>query len=324
VVVTPVVEAATGAEAAVATEDRSAGPRLDGFTYDRVEVAPGVHLQVATAGSGPPVLLLHGYPQTHLIWSRVAPELARTHTVVVPDLRGYGDSDKPAPDADGPDDAAYSKRVMAADLVSLMSALGHDRYAVVGHDRGGRVGHRLTLDSPEHVDRLAVLDIVPTLHAFEHVDRTLAHGYFHWFFLAAGGGIPETMLAGDPEAWVRLRVADHPTSGEPLDPALLDDYVRCFADRATIAASCADYRAAAGIDLVHDRADRDAGRRLTRPVLALWGAHGFVGTTYDVLATWAPFVADGVELTGRALACDHYVPEQAPEQTLAAVREFLT
>ena len=297
--------------------------RLPDLSYSRVEVAPGVSLQVAVAGSGPPVLLLHGYPQTHLIWARVAPELASTHTVVVPDLRGYGDSDKPDPAADGPDDAAYSKRVMADDVVALMEHLGHDRYAVVGHDRGGRVGHRLTLDHPDRVERLAVLDIVPTLHAFEHVDRTLAHGYFHWFFLSAGDGIPETMLAGDPEAWIRLRVTDHDLSGERLDPAAVDDYVRCFADPAAIAASCSDYRAAAGIDLVHDRADRDAGARLTRPTLVLWGEHGFVGRSYDVLATWAPFAAPEAGLTGHALPCDHYVPEQAPEGTLAALRDFL-
>lgn len=285
----------------------------DSFTYQDVRV-DGVRIHCAVGGDGPPLLLLHGYPQTHLIWHRVAPLLAGDHTVVLADLRGYGDSDKPAP-TDG--DAEYSKRAMAADQVALMRSLGFDRFGVVGHDRGGRVGHRMVLDAPQAVERLAVLDIVPTRHSFEHADAAFALGYFHWFFLAAGNGIPERLLGAEPEFWIRSRMNSRHLGGTPFHPAAVDEYVRCFADPATIAASCADYRAAAGIDLVHDNAD--AGRRVECPLLVLWGEHSFVGRSYAVLDVWRDYAA---EVTGRALPSDHYLPEERPELVAEAVREF--
>ncbi|MFD4570774.1 alpha/beta fold hydrolase [Streptomyces sp. NPDC058417] len=288
----------------------------EGFTRGRVD-ADGVRINVRTAGEGPPVLLLHGYPQTHAIWHIVAPRLAETHTVVLTDLRGYGDSDKPPSDAGhGP----YAKRAMAGDQLAVMRALGFDRFAVVGHDRGGRVGHRLALDHPEAVSALAVLDIVPTRHAYRHADAAFGTGYYHWFFLAAGNGIPERLIGGDPEFWVRARMEARHHGGTPFSPAAMAEYVRCFSDPAAIHASCEDYRAAATVDLVHDDADAAAGRRVACPVLALWGGHSFVGRHYDVLSAWRGYADD---VRGEALDCDHYLPEEAPDRTTALLREFL-
>ncbi|EWM19433.1 alpha/beta fold hydrolase [Kutzneria sp. 744] len=285
----------------------------DSFTYQDIDTGDA-RIHCAVGGEGPPLLLLHGYPQTHLIWHRVAPLLTAGHTVVLADLRGYGDSDKPAPTEGDPE---YTKRAMAADQVSLMRQLGFDRFGVVGHDRGGRVGHRMALDAPDAVERLAVLDIVPTRYAFEHVDAAVGLGYFHWFFLAAGHGIPERLLGAEPEFWIRSRMNSRHSGGTAFDPAAVDEYVRCFSDPASIAASCADYRAAAGADLVHDNADVD--RRIECPLLVLWGEHSFVGATYDVPDVWQGY---GVDVTGRALPSDHYLPEEQPELVAAAVREF--
>ncbi|MFE4367691.1 alpha/beta fold hydrolase [Streptomyces sp. NPDC056835] len=287
-------------------------------TFSRRTVdADGVRIHTRVAGEGPPVLLLHGYPQTHLIWRHVAPLLAATHTVVLTDLRGYGDSDKPPSD---PQHAAYAKRVMARDQLLVMRELGFDRFAVAGHDRGGRVAHRLALDHPEAVSALAVLDIVPTRHAFRHVDADFGRGYYHWFFLAAGNGIPEHLIGADPDFWIRTRMGGRPSGDTPFTPAVLDEYVRCFSDPAAIHASCEDYRAAAGIDLVHDEEDAAAGRRIACPVLALWGEHSFVGRQYDVPAVWREY-AD--EVQGQALPCDHYVPEEAPDRTAGLLAAFL-
>jgi haloacetate dehalogenase len=276
-----------------------------------------VSINTLTAGTGPPVLFMHGYPQTHLIWHHVAPVLAADFTVVLTDLRGYGDSTKPV---STPDHAAYSKRTMARDQHEAMRALGFDRYAVVGHDRGGRVGHRLALDHPEAVTALAVLDIVPTLHTFRHADAGFGLGYFHWFFLAAGNGIPERLIGGDPEFWIRARMTTRHRGGTPFDEAALQEYIRCFSTPEAIHASCEDYRAAASIDLEHDAADRAAGRRIGSPTLALWGSEGFVGRTYDVLGIWKDYAA---AVDGEALPCDHYLPEEAPEATADRLSAFL-
>lgn len=280
------------------------------FTYRTID-ADGVPIHTAVAGDGPPILLLHGYPQTHVIWHHVAPKLAETHTVVLTDLRGYGDSGKPAPSQDN-----YAKRAMARDQLLVMNELGFDTFGVAGHDRGGRVGHRLALDAPEAVTRLAVLDIVPTRHTFEHADKDFGLGYFHWFFLAAGNGIPEHLIGADPRFWITTRMNARHHGGARFDPAAIEEYVRCF-DHEAIAASCADYRAAAGIDLDHDRAD--AGRRVTAPLLALWGEHSFVGRNYDVPAVWREYAC---EVRGQALPCDHYLPEERPEEVAAALGEF--
>ncbi|MCP3016708.1 alpha/beta hydrolase [Nocardiopsis dassonvillei] len=285
-----------------------------GFARRTVD-AGGVRVNVRTGGDGPPLLLLHGYPQTHLIWHRVAPLLADRFTLVMTDLRGYGDSDKPASDERH---APYAKRAMARDQYLVMRELGFDSFAVAGHDRGGRVGHRLALDHPEAVTALCALDIVPTRYAFEHADAEFALGYHHWFFLAAGNGIPEHLIGQDPDFWVRTRMNARHHGGTPFAPAAVDEYVRCFRDPAAIHASCEDYRAAASIDLEHDRAD--AGRRLECPVLLLWGRHGFVGRHYDVPDAWSGYARD---VRGHALDCDHYVPEEAPEATARHLRAFL-
>ena len=285
------------------------------FSYRQID-SGGVGINCAVGGNGPPVLLLHGYPQTHLIWHHVAPTLATDHTVVLADLRGYGDSDKPRPSADS---SEYAKRAMARDQLLVMRALGFDRFSVAGHDRGGRVGHRLALDAPDAVTALAVLDIVPTRHAFAHADMSFGLGYYHWFFLAAGNGIPERLIGADPEFWITARMTARHHGGTAFDPSAVAEYVRCFSDPAAIAASCADYRAAATIDLQHDEAD--VGRVVTAPVLALWGEHSFVGRNYDVLSVWRGYAAD---VRGKALPCDHYLPEEQPELVATSLHEFFS
>ena len=279
--------------------------------------AGGIDIHARIGGSGPPVLLLHGYPQTHVMWHRVVARLARTHTVVVADLRGYGDSDKPAA---GPDHFEYSKRAMAQDQVRLMSALGFDRFSAVGHDRGARVVHRMCLDHPDSVERAAVLDIVPTLHIFTNVDRPLATTYYHWFFLAQEPDLPERLIAADPDYFLRTSIQRWSAGAFPFDPQAVEAYVRWFDDPAAISASCEDYRAGASIDLEHDTADREAGNRVRCPLLALWGLRGFVGRNYDVLSVWRDYADD---VRGSGLHSAHFVAEEEPDATAEALLEFL-
>ena len=289
---------------------------LPGFEYRRVDVA-GVTINCAVKGEGPPLLLLHGYPENHLMWSRVAPALAEDHTVVLADLRGYGDSGKPLPDAAG---EAYSKRSMARDQVGLMRKLGFERFQLVGHDRGARVSHRLVLDHPEAVTRLAVLDIVPTRHVFGHVTRTMATAYYHWFFLPTPNGIPEHLIGADPGFWIRSIVGPLLGRGASIEKAVMDDYIRCFSDPRTIAGSCADYRSAASLDLVHDDETFALGRRIQCPVLVLWGAQSFVGREYEPLTVWQQYATD---VRGQALPTGHFLPEEAPGLVIEALRDFL-
>ena len=274
----------------------------------------GATINVASAGSGPAVLLLHGWPQTHAMWHAIAPRLAERYSVVCPDLRGYGDSSKPK---GLPDHANYSKRVMAADMVALMRRLGHDRFQVIGHDRGARVAHRLARDHGEAVRSLAVIDICPTLAMYERTDMAFARAYYHWFLFIQPAPLPERMIEaiGWDAVFNRLTAATGGRGG--FDPRALAEYRRCF-DRRTIHASCEDYRASASIDLDHDRAD--AGRKLAIPVLALWGRRSVVGTMFDCLAEWRA-VADNV--SGQAFDCGHFVPEEQPQLTLAALQRFL-
>ena len=294
----------------------AASALLPGFEYRRVDV-DGITINCAIAGSGSPLLLLHGYPENHLMWCRVAPDLARDHTVVLADLRGYGDSGKPAPDAAGD---RYSKRSMARDQAGLMRQLGFGPFQLVGHDRGARVSHRLTLDHPAAVTKLAVLDIVPTRHILHHVTRTMAMAYYHWFFLPVRNGIPEHMIGADPEFWIRSIVSPLLGEGASLNEAAMEDYVRCFRDPRTIAGSCADYRSAASIDVTHDDETFAAGQKIGCPVLVLWGARGFVGREYEPLTVWREYATD---VSGQALPTGHFVPEEAPEAVIAALRDFL-
>ena len=274
---------------------------------------PGGALRARVGGAGPPLLLLHGNPQTHLMWHRLAPALAARFTVVCPDLRGYGGSFKPPAT---PDHAPYAKRAMAADMVAAMAALGFSRFRLAGHDRGGRVAHRLALDHPAAVERLAVLDIVPTLEHFERADMAFGLGYYHWFWFAQPHPFPESLISAAPEIWFHAHTNRSPRPSDLFHPEALADYLQAARDPATIVGMCEDYRAAAGIDLEHDRADRAAGHRVACPMLVLWGARGHIGEWYDPLAIWRSYCAAPV--TGGAVPAGHYLAEEAP----TSVREW--
>ena len=271
--------------------------------FENVDVdVDGVRIHARVGGEGPPVLLLHGYPQTHAMWHLVAPRLAESHTVVVADLRGYGDSDRPPSD---PSHRAYSKRAMAADQAGLMRHLGHAAYAVVGHDRGARVAHRLVLDHQDAVTRLALLDIAPTRHVFGDVDKVLALTYDHWFFLAQENDLPEVLIGGAAEHWLRTKLDQWSGPSATFDEEVVAEYVRCF-DPAAIHASTEDYRAGATTDLVDDDASWDAGDRIGCPTLVLWGEEGLVGAKYDVLAVWRGYAAHDDLVQGSAVPGAHF------------------
>lgn len=278
---------------------------LEGFESLRV-VRDGVALQVRSAGQGQPLLLLHGHPQSQAMWHRVAPQLAQRFTVVLQDLRGYGDSDRPAA---GERSAAYSKREMALDALAVMRHLGHERFQVLAHDRGARVAHRLALDHPDAVERLLLLDIAPTLAMYRQTGEAFARAYWHWFFLVQPPPLPEALIASDPRRYVRSVMGARHAGLAAFAPEALAEYERCALLPGTAEAICADYRASAGIDLEHDQADVDAGRRLTQPLRVLWGEHGAVGRCFDVPALWRAAAGD---FSGRSLPCGHYIAEEAP------------
>jgi haloacetate dehalogenase len=284
-----------------------------GFAQRRIATS-GAEINLVTGGSGPPLLLLHGYPQTHLMWRKLAPRLAGEFTLVIPDLRGYGDSTKPPA---GSDSANYSKRTLARDQVETMAALGFERFAVAGHDRGARVAHRLARDHAERVERLALLDIVPTLYRFETIDQKAATSSWHWFFLIQPGGLPERLIGAEAEFFLRHQLAGLLRDPAKLEPEAFADYLRCFRNPETIRATCAEYRAGASIDLEHDRADRD--RKLAMPLLMLWGSRSSQGSGYDVLAVWRDHAQD---VRGDAIDSGHFIPEEAPEAAYHALRDF--
>ena len=288
-------------------------PFLTGFKVHRVD-AGGTGIHAAVGGSGPPLLLLHGHPQTHVTWHKVAPRLAERFTVVAPDLRGYGDSDKPD---GGEDHVNYSKRATAADQVAVMQGLGFPRFAIAGHDRGGRVAHRMALDHPGAVERLALLDIAPAAAMYARTDKEFATRYFWWFFLIQPAPLPERLIDADPAFFLRTHIDGQSKTPGVTSDAVSAEYLRCYSDPASRHAICEDYRAAAGIDLVHDEAD--SGRRVEAPLLALWGAKGTVGKLYDMLDTWREKASD---VHGRALPCGHTLQEEAPGETLDELLRF--
>ncbi|HSI58976.1 MAG TPA: alpha/beta hydrolase [Ideonella sp.] len=292
-------------------------PLFPGFASHSVEVAPGVQIAALVGGSGPPLLLLHGHPQTRAIWHQVAPQLAERYTVVAADLRGYGDSSKPAGTADH---ANYAKRTMAQDQVALMRALGWARFDLLAHDRGARVAHRLALDHPQAVRRMVLLDIAPTLAMYAQTSDAFARAYWHWFFLIQPAPLPERLIEADPAAYVREVMGRRSAGLAPFDPRALAEYQRCLALPGAAHGLCEDYRAAAGIDLLHDRADLDAGRLLQTPLLALWGRDGVVNQCFRPLDEWRRVAR---EAEGEALACGHYIAEEAPGALLERVLPFL-
>jgi haloacetate dehalogenase len=281
---------------------------FEGFDLTMIETEAAT-IRVRHGGSGPPLLLLHGHPQTHMMWHAVAPRLAEEFTVVAADLTGYGDSSKPPTT---PDHAPYSKRAMARDQVAVMDHLGFDRFFVAGHDRGGRCAYRMALDHPERVRKVAVLDIIPTGEAFRRADMRFGLGYWHWFFLAQPFDLPERLIGADPGAYYFRGTR------EQFAPEALADYLRCVHDPATIHAMCEDYRAGATMDFALDEADRGV-RRIACPTLALWGRRGALEAWYDVLGIWRDWADD---VRGRALDCGHYLAEEAPDETYAEMRAF--
>lgn len=274
-----------------------------------------VSIKYIIGGAGPPLLLLHGYPQTHVMWHKVAPRLADQYTVVASDLRGYGDSSKPATSHDH---APYSKRSLANDQVKLMEHLGLPEFYVAGHDRGGRVAHRMALDFPDQVKKLAVLDIAPTYTMYHTADMEFSKAYYHWFFLIQPFDLPERMIGADPEYFLKKKFEQWGRDQTAFTEQAFNEYLRCLTPE-MIHASCEDYRASATIDLEHDKIDLDKGRQIKCPVFCLWGEQGFVGKKYDVLTEWRIWAGD---VSGHDLPCGHYLPEEAPGETLAALRTF--
>jgi haloacetate dehalogenase len=285
--------------------------------FDTFEVSRGgVRIAAGRAGEGPPLLLLHGHPQTHAMWHLIAPELARSFTVVWMDLRGYGDSSRPRDDEAH---LAYSKREMALDALAVMKHQGIDRFQVLAHDRGARVAHRLAADHPQAVERLLLLDIAPTLAMYEQTTEAFARAYWHWFFLILPAHLPERMIGADPKVFLRAKMGES-LARNVFAPEAWAEYERCFTS-GMIHASCEDYRAAATLDLVHDRADRDAGRRIACPLLALWGDNGIIGRCFKPLDEWRR-VADDVR--GHGVPSGHYLPEEAPDILVQELESFFT
>jgi haloacetate dehalogenase len=287
-----------------------------GFTLEQVGVKDG-SIRLRRGGSGPPLLLLHGNPQTHAMWHAVAPKLAERFTVICPDLRGYGGSLKPPAT---PDHAPYAKKTMARDLVEVMEHFGHRRFLVGSHDRGGRVAHRLALDFPDRVEKLAVLDIVPTIEHFERTNMSFALGYYHWFWFAQPHPFPEVVINAAPEAWFKAHTSREPRGNDFFHPEALADYLAAARNPDMIRGMCEDYRAAAAIDLEHDRASRAAGQKVQCPLLVLWGSKGKIGKWYDPLAIWRQYCT--AEVTGGPVTSGHYLAEEAPGDVLVRFEQF--
>jgi len=285
------------------------------FEHNNV-VANGVNIHFRIGGCGPALLLLHGHPQTHFIWHKVADHLATQFTVVAADLRGYGDSEKP----DKSENAAnYSKRVMAQDQLELMSILGFQQFSIMAHDRGARVAHRLAQDHPNAVTRMILLDIAPTLAMYEQTNQEFARAYWHWFFLIRPAPLPELLIESDPAGYLRGIIGARSSGLRPFSDEATAEYLRCLKLPGAATGICEDYRASAGIDLDHDRADVDSGRKLACPILVLWGEQGAVGRCFSPLREWEAVAND---VSGYALPSGHYIPEEIPELLLEIAQKF--
>ena len=287
---------------------------FEGFDELQIETS-GATINLVKGGSGPPLLMLHGYPQSHVMWHKIAPRLAEDFTVVAPDLRGYGDSSKPHGD---PEHLIYSKREMARDQAEVMTQLGFDTFLLVGHDRGARVSHRLTKDHSDRVLKLATLDIIPTHKMFQIVNKEMATNTYHWFFLIQPYDFPERMIGGAADYFIRTRFTRGANAETIFPSEAVEQYVRCFCDPGTIHATCEDYRAGASIDLVHDEADFDS--KVTCPMLALWSETGYVGRTQNVLEVWSEYATN---LRGFSLPAGHFLAEELPDATYEAIVGFL-
>jgi len=291
---------------------------FDGFILEHVAVSAGT-LRLRRGGSGPPLLLLHGNPQTHAMWHKVAPQLARQYSVVCPDLRGYGGSFKPPVSADH---AAYAKRAMAQDMAELMAHFGHRTFLVGAHDRGARVAHRLAIDHPQRVEKLCVMDIIPTLEHFERADMRFGLGYYHWFWFAQPHPFPENVISAAPDAWWRAHTSREPKPSDFFDQEALADYMSAVHDPEMIRGMCEDYRAAAGIDLEHDRASRAAGEKIRCPLLVLWGRKAKIEAWYDALGVWRNYCS--AEVAGGPVDSGHYLAEEAPGEVLERLSAFFS
>ncbi|MGY2442031.1 alpha/beta fold hydrolase [Pseudomonas sp. SDO52101_S400] len=287
-----------------------------GFVKDQRRVN-GVDITYRIKGSGAGLLLLHGHPQTHVIWHKIAEQLAEHFTVVAADLRGYGDSSRPPADERH---ANYSKREMARDGVELMQALGFTQFSILAHDRGARVAHRLALDHPAVVQRMVLLDIAPTLAMYSQTNEAFARAYWHWFFLIRPAPLPETLIEANPEGYLRSVMGSRSAGLKPFTDAAFAEYLRCLSLPGSARGICEDYRASADIDLEHDRADLDAGHHLSLPLLVLWGAEGTVGRCFDPLREWQKVATD---VRGKPLPAGHYLAEEVPELLLAEALSFL-
>ena len=295
-------------------------PWFDGFTLHTVDLPHGpASVRVGGRADAPALVLLHGFPQTHVLWHRVAQRLADRYRLLLPDLRGYGASAAP-PDA--PDHAQASKRALAQDVVDVAAALGIDRFFLCGHDRGGRVAHRLALDHPQRVARLCVIDIAPTLDMYERTDMAFARAYYHWFHLIQPAPLPETMIGGNARAYLHAKLGGWGTGGmSHIEPEALQAYEAAFCRPEAIHTACEDYRASAGIDLAHDRAGREQGQRIACDTLVLWGERGVVHRFFDPLALWQAQCAGTV--SGHAMPAGHFIPEELPEATAEALARFM-
>ncbi len=289
---------------------------FDGFVLTRLDV-PGGSIRLRYGGAGPPLLLLHGNPQSHCMWYRIAPELTRRFFVVCPDLRGYGELLKPPA---SPDHAPYAKREMAKDMIAVMDHFGHRRFRLAGHDRGGRVAHRLVLDFHDRVEKLATLDIIPTIEHFERTNMDFALSYYHWFWFAQPHPFPEVLINASPDVWFHAHTGRSPRPAELFHPEALADYLAAAQRPENITGMCEDYRAAASIDLVHDRESRTAGHKVRCPMLVLSGAKARVAKWYDAPAIWRQYCSE--EVIGGAVDCGHYMAEEAPEATLDWFNRF--